>query len=283
MSGIEIERSGAKATLWLNRPERHNAFDDGLIAELSAALAALAADSAIRVVLLAGRGKSFSAGADLAWMKRMAGYTAAENEADAQKMAEMLHRLESLPKPTIALVQGAAMGGGAGLAVAADMVVMADNAKLGYPEVTHGIVAAIVMANLVRQVGRKAAFELVATGQPIDAARAHELGLANRVVPAAELGSAAMKIAESLAAVSRPAMATTKQLLHEVADLPLADALERGRETELAHPAKVLGVHTVIAGADQRLERQLRVSEILESGDVLRVHAVVSRSKEIVG
>ena len=141
MSGIEIERSGAKATLWLNRPERHNAFDDGLIAELSAALAALAADSAVRVVLLAGRGKSFSAGADLAWMKRMAGYTAAENEADAQTMAEMLHRLDSLPKPTIALVQGAAMGGGVGLVAACDIAIAAEDAQFAFSEVRLGLIA----------------------------------------------------------------------------------------------------------------------------------------------
>ena len=107
---------------------------------------------------------------------------------------------------------------------------MAEDAALGYPETKHGIVAAIVMANLVRQAGRKAAFELVGLGEPVDAQRALALGLVNRVVPAAKLLAAAVQIAQSLAAVSRPAMQLTKQLFHQAADLPLAEALERGRE-----------------------------------------------------
>jgi enoyl-CoA hydratase/carnithine racemase len=108
---------------------------------------------------------------------------------------------------------------------------MADGAKLGYPEPKHGIVAAIVMANLVRQVGRKAAFELVALGEPVDAARALQLGMVNKVVPLTNLLSETIALAEKLAAVKRPAMAETKRLFHEVADLPLAAALERGRDT----------------------------------------------------
>jgi enoyl-CoA hydratase/carnithine racemase len=127
-------------------------------------------------------------------------------------------------------VNGSAMGGGAGLAIAGDMAVMAQSAKLGYPETKHGIVAAIVMANLVRQIGRKAAFELVALGEPIDAARALELGMVNRVVPLAKLMDEALALAGQLAAVAGPAMAQTKRLFHEVADLPLERALERGRD-----------------------------------------------------
>jgi enoyl-CoA hydratase/carnithine racemase len=123
------------------------------------------------------------------------------------------------------------MGGGAGLAIAADLAVMADSAKLGYPEAKHGIVAAIVMANLVRQVGRKAAFELVALGEPIDAPRALQLGMVNRVVPLSQVLAEAISLAEKLASVKRPAMAETKRLFHEVADLALAPALERGRDT----------------------------------------------------
>ena len=125
------------------------------------------------------------------------------------------------------------MGGGAGLAIAADLAVMADSAKLGYPEPKHGIVAAIVMANLVRQVGRKAAFELVSLGEPIDAQRALQLGMVNRVVALASVMGEALGVAEKLAAIKRPAMAETKRLFHEVADLPLAPALERGRDTNM--------------------------------------------------
>jgi enoyl-CoA hydratase/carnithine racemase len=130
----------------------------------------------------------------------------------------------------VTAINGAAMGGGAGLAIAGDLAVMAEDATLGYPETRHGIVAAIVMANLVRQCGRKAAFELVGLGEPVDARRALALGLVNRVVPGAELLPTALQLAEKLAAVSRPAMALTKQLFHAAADLPLEAALERGRE-----------------------------------------------------
>jgi enoyl-CoA hydratase/carnithine racemase len=122
------------------------------------------------------------------------------------------------------------MGGGAGLAIAGDLAVMAENAKLGYPEMKHGIVAAIVLANLVRQAGRKAAFELVSLAEPIDATRALQLGLVNYVFKENNLLNEALKIAEKLSSVSRSAMAETKRLFHEAADLPLAEALERGRE-----------------------------------------------------
>ena len=115
MSHVLIEKEGGIATLWLNRPDLHNAFDDGLIAEVTSAIDALAGDATARVVIVAGKGKSFSAGADLGWMKRMAGYSLEQNEADANRLAEMLHKLNTMPKPTIAAVQGAAMGGGVAL------------------------------------------------------------------------------------------------------------------------------------------------------------------------
>jgi enoyl-CoA hydratase/carnithine racemase len=123
------------------------------------------------------------------------------------------------------------MGGGAGLALACDLAVMSEGAKLGYPEPKHGVVAAIVMANLVRQVGRKAAFELVSLGEPVDAQQALRLGMVNKVVARENVLPDAVGLAEKLASVKREAMAETKRLFHEVADLPLAAALERGRDT----------------------------------------------------
>jgi enoyl-CoA hydratase/carnithine racemase len=123
------------------------------------------------------------------------------------------------------------MGGGAGLAIAGDMALMAEGAKLGYPETKHGIVAAIVLGNLVRQSGRKAAFELVSLGEPIGAARALQLGLVNYVVKENDLLDETMKIADRLSQVDKMALAETKRLFHEVADLPLDKALERGRDT----------------------------------------------------
>jgi methylglutaconyl-CoA hydratase len=225
MSGIEIERSGAKATLSLNRPERHNAFDDGLIAELSTALAELAADSAIRVVLLAGRGKSFSAGADLAWMKRMAGYTAAENEADAQKMAEMLHRLESLPKPTIALVQGAAMGGGVGLVAACDIAIAAEDAQFAFSEVRLGLTPATISPYVIAAIGPRAARRYFLTAERFDARRAYGLGLVTAVVPAADLATEASRLADILCQNGPAAMAEAKRLIADVTGRPIDAAL----------------------------------------------------------
>jgi enoyl-CoA hydratase/carnithine racemase len=136
-----------------------------------------------------------------------------------------------ISRPVVTAINGAAMGGGAGLAIAGDLAVMAEGARLGYPEARHGIVAAIVMANLVRQVGRKAAFELVALGEPVDAPQALRLGMINRISKDQEVLSVAVSLAEKLAGVARPAMAETKRLFHEVADLALQPALERGRDT----------------------------------------------------
>jgi enoyl-CoA hydratase/carnithine racemase len=130
----------------------------------------------------------------------------------------------------VTAINGAAMGGGAGLAIAGDLAVMAKSAKIGYPETKHGIVAAIVMANLVRQIGAKPAFELVALGEPIDAERALQLGMVNYVVPDKKVVAEAVALAQKVAAVARPAMAQTKSLFHEVVDLPLPAALERGRD-----------------------------------------------------
>jgi methylglutaconyl-CoA hydratase len=225
MSSIEIERNGGRATLWLNRPERHNAFDDGLIAELSAALAALAADSAIRVLLLAGRGKSFSAGADLAWMKHMAGNTAAENEADAQKMAEMLHRLDSLPKPTVALVQGAAMGGGVGLVAACDIAIATEDAQFAFSEARLGLTPATISPYVIAAIGPRAARRYFLTAERFDARRALGLGLVSAVVPAADLAAAANKLADILCQNSPGAMAEAKRLIADVTGRPIDAAL----------------------------------------------------------
>jgi len=224
-----VETKGAIRILTLNRPEKRNALDMALSSDLLESLRAADADEGVRCVVLTGAGQAFCAGADLAEFKGLkADPKAAETRAD---LTMQLHlAFSKMITPVITAINGAAMGGGAGLAIAGDMAVMADSAKLGYPEAKHGIVAAIVMANLVRQAGRKAAFELVALAEPIGAARALELGMVNRVVPAKKLMPEAMKIAEQLCAMSRQAMAQTKALFHEVADLPLEQALVRGRD-----------------------------------------------------
>ncbi|MBM3385113.1 MAG: enoyl-CoA hydratase/isomerase family protein [Betaproteobacteria bacterium] len=225
-----VEDRGAVRILTLNRPEKRNALNSDLTRALLEALRAADRDEAVGSVVLAGAGQGFCAGADLGEFKDLT----PENQDLVNARAELTMQLHlafpKMVKPVVTAVQGAAMGGGAGLAIAGDLAVMAEGAKIGYPETRHGIVAAIVMANLSRQVGRKAAFELVALGEAIDARQALALGMVNRVVPDAELMQEALALAEKLAAVGRPAMATTKRLFHEVADLPLERALERGRE-----------------------------------------------------
>ncbi|MBW8906762.1 MAG: enoyl-CoA hydratase/isomerase family protein [Betaproteobacteria bacterium] len=228
MTNLLSEDQGAVRILTLNRPEKRNALDTALSSALLEALRAADENEEVRCVVLTGAGPGFCAGADLSEFKGLRDPQAAETRAELT----MQHHLafSRMLTPVVTAINGAAMGGGAGLAIAGDMAVMAQTAKLGYPETKHGIVAAIVMANLVRQIGRKAAFELVALGEPIEAARALELGMVNRVVPLAKLMAEALALAGELAAVARPAMAQTKRLFHEVADLPLERALERGRD-----------------------------------------------------
>ena len=223
-----IEDKGNVRILTLNRPEKRNALDTALTRDLLEALRKADAEEGMHCVVLTGAGPGFCAGADLSEFKGLKDPKAAEARAE---LTMKLHLIFSkMDTPVVTAINGAAMGGGAGLAIAGDMAVMAESAKIGYPETKHGIVAAIVMANLVRQIGPKAAFELVALGEPIDAKRALELGMVNRVVPDAKLLDEALALAQKSAAVSRPAMAQTKALFHEVVDLPLPEALERGRD-----------------------------------------------------
>jgi enoyl-CoA hydratase/carnithine racemase len=229
MSVLLIENRGAVRILTMNRPEKRNALNADLTKALLENLREADRAEGVGCVVLTGAGQGFCAGADLTEFKGLQDPRAAEERAELTMQLHLV--FPKISRPIVAAINGAAMGGGAGLAIAADIAVMAASAKLGYPEARHGIVAAIVMANLVRQVGRKAAFELVALGEPIDAARALQLGMVNRVVPDPELFSQAMSFAEKLAAMTPAAWAKTTRLFHEVADLPLAAALERGRDT----------------------------------------------------
>ena len=225
-----IDDRGPVQVLTMNRPEKRNALNNALTAALLEALRAADADEEVNCVVLTGAGPGFCAGADLAEFKDLTPDQPHPVESRAELTMRLHQVFSHMTKPVVTAINGAAMGGGAGLALAGDLAVMAESAKIGYPEVRHGIVAAIVMPNLVRQIGRKAAFELLATGQPVDARRALALGMVNRVVPDAELMTEALKLAGELAAVSRPAMATTKQLFYQVTETPFDQALAAGRE-----------------------------------------------------
>ena len=222
---------GGVRILTMNRPEKRNALNTALTMGLLGALRAADADDSVGALVLTGAGPAFCAGADLAEFKDLRDPKAAEQRAE---LTMQLHLMFSkIRLPIVTAVNGSAMGGGAGLAIAGEIALMAQKATLGYPEAKHGIVAAIVMANLVRQAGRKAAFELVSLGDPIGAGRALELGLVNRVVSGKRLLPEAIKLAEKLAQVPRPAMVETKRLFHQVADLPLEAALQRAREANV--------------------------------------------------
>lgn len=223
------EDHGAVRLLTMNRPARRNALDNALTAALRDALLAADADDAIQALVLTGAGSAFCAGADISEFRDLTPDRADAVERRAALTTEVHGLFPRLSIPVITAINGPAMGGGAGLALAGDMAIMADTARIGYPEVSINVVAAIVMPNLVRQVGRKAAFELLATAEPVAAARALELGMVNRIVPAAELLPAALDLAARVAAHNPAAMRATKQLFYTVSEVPFDAALEAGR------------------------------------------------------
>ncbi len=217
--------SNGVATLTLNRPERHNAFDDGLIVELTEALQALAANPAARVVVLAATGKSFSAGADLGWMKRMASYGEAENLADARKLAQLMHVLDTLPKPTVAAVQGPAYGGGVGLLACCDMVFAAPEAMLALTEVKLGLIPAVISPYVVRKIGSSHARRYFLSAERFTPETALRIGLVHEIAPQDEVGPLAHSWAAQLLNNGPASMQAAKQLVAEVADRPVCSEL----------------------------------------------------------
>jgi methylglutaconyl-CoA hydratase len=222
---IEIEQRGAVRWLWLNRPEVRNAFNDGLIAQMALAFADVEASHDTRVVVVAGRGPSFCAGADLNWMRAMAGYGHADNHSDALKVARMFHAVHSCSKPVIGRVHGDAFGGGVGLAAACDVVVAIDSASFVLSEVKLGIVAATISPHLVRAMGARQAARYMLTAERFGAQRAHELGLVHELATSATLDSTVESICQSLLAASPAALAATKRLLADVVEAPIDDVL----------------------------------------------------------
>ncbi len=177
MNQILLEIDGSIGIVTLNNAEKHNAFDDLLIAELTAAFNALDANSAVRVVILSALGKSFSAGADLNWMKRMANYSPEENLRDATALAKLMSTLHDLSKPTIARVQGAAYGGGVGLVACCDIAIGTLNAAFSLTEVKLGLIPAVISPYVIAAIGERAAHRYFLTAERFDAAEAFRLGL----------------------------------------------------------------------------------------------------------
>ena len=211
------------ATLTLNRPERRNAFDDAIIADLTAALRQVAADTAVRVLVLSGAGTAFSAGGDLNWMRRMAGYGEAENVADAMRLATMLRTLNELPKPAIARVNGAAFAGGVGLICCCDIAVASADAVFSISEVRLGLVPATIGPYVTAAIGPRAARRYCLTGETFAAAEALRLGLVHDAVPAAALDEAVERVVAALLAGGPRAEARAKRLIAETADRPVTE------------------------------------------------------------
>jgi methylglutaconyl-CoA hydratase len=213
------------ATVTLNRPDVHNAFDDALIAGLTRTFERLGKDPGVRIVVLRGSGKSFSAGGDLAWMRRMAGYSEAENMADAARLAAMLRALDTLPCPTIAAVHGACFAGGMGLVACADIALCADDAVFCLSEVRLGLVPATISPYVVRAMGARAARRYFLTAERFRAAEALRLGFVHEVVPADELGTAVGRMVATITESAPGAQARSKELLAHVGGHPISDAL----------------------------------------------------------
>jgi methylglutaconyl-CoA hydratase len=224
----EIREGVARITL--NRPEKRNALDAGIVAEIKAALRESAADPQCRVALITGAGTDFCSGADLAALNSSAGSGILENMAEARATAELFLLMRNHPRPVVAAVHGRALAGGCGLATACDIILAAETAQFGYPEVNIGFVPAMVMAILRRSVSEKAAFELVATGEVISAARACDLGLVHRVYPAAQFAEEVEAYAARLAAKPASAVMLSKRLLYNMDSMPFEAALEAGVE-----------------------------------------------------
>ena len=216
MTHLLSDISGPVARVTLNRLNVHNAFDNALVAELSEAFTRLSEECSVRIVVVTGAGASFCAGADLAWMERMAGYTREENVADARGLQQMLAAIAECPKVTVARVNGAAMGGGAGLVAACDIAIAAEDAAFAFSEVCLGLAPAVIAPYVVQKIGTGAARALFVTGEKIDAAEAKRLGLVQQVVPAAELDAAVSKTVQRALGAGPEAVAAVKRLLREI-------------------------------------------------------------------
>ncbi|MCE2949331.1 MAG: enoyl-CoA hydratase/isomerase family protein [Betaproteobacteria bacterium] len=225
-----LETRGAVRLLTLNRPGKLNAMDTAMIEGLVHALQAAEADDAVGAIVIAGAGRGFSAGADTSEFRDIAPAERHRVERRSALTASLQELLPGLGRPVLAATHGHVLGGGCALALACDMVVAAESSRFGYPEVKRGILASSVTPNLARQVGTKAAFELLLTGRSIGPVRALELGLVNRIVPDGTQVEAAVALAAELAALPAPALRATKRLFYRTLDVDLARAMQLAHE-----------------------------------------------------
>src|SRR4030095_8719323 len=223
---FSVDQSIARVTL--NRPDKRNALNDELVSEFKDALDAAAHDESVRVVLVTGAGKDFCSGADLASLQRISQAGVQESMASARVMGELFVEMRRYPRPIIAAVRGRALAGGCGLATACDIILAAESAQFGYPEVNIGFIPAMVMAILRRSVSEKRAFELITRGEVISATVAAEIGMINRVFPDNQFDGTVEQYVSQLAAKSASAVSLSKNLLYHMDGMTFETAIEAG-------------------------------------------------------
>lgn len=231
VDALESTLEGGALTLTLSRPAKRNALTAAMVEALHAAIERADRDAGVRVVVIRGAGADFSAGADLTELLASADRDPADNERDALRLGSLFSAIRSLPRPVVAIVRGRALAGGAGLATACDIVLCAESAMLGYPEMQRGFVPAMVMTLLRRLAGEKAALDLVLTGRSVGAAEALRLGLVSRVVADEDLEREAATLVGQLAAAAPSALALTKRLFMELDGRSFADGIALGART----------------------------------------------------
>lgn len=213
------------AYVTMARPEIHNAFDDDLIAVMASSFIELSEDSSVRIIVLSGEGKSFSAGADLNWMRRMASYSNAENLADATRLAQLLALISSSPKPVIARVQGAAFGGGVGLVAACDIAIGSETSMFSLSEVRLGLIPSVISPYVIRAIGGRQSRRYMMTGERFQAEEAYRIGLLHQMTKSDGLDEAVETVVSELLKNGPEAMRECKDLISNVVDQSIDDIL----------------------------------------------------------
>jgi len=222
---LEIESHGPVAWVWMNRPAVHNALNEAMIDELSETFLALGEDPAVRVIVLSGRGKSFSAGGDIDYMKRQGEARREENVATARGLAEMFHIVATCPRPTIARVNGASMGGGMGLVAVCDIALASSKAIFAASEVRLGLIPSTIAPYVVRAIGPRQASRLFVTGERIDAARAQRIGLVHELTEAEQLDARVQAVIDALLMGAPGAQSAAKSMIEAMVDRPITREL----------------------------------------------------------
>ncbi|HEX7087663.1 MAG TPA: enoyl-CoA hydratase-related protein [Vicinamibacterales bacterium] len=252
---LDVRREGAVEYLTLNRPDVRNAFNDGMIAELTWWADAAAKDATLRAVVLAGAGPVFCAGADLEWMRRMAAYSHEQNLDDAHGMATMFMTLDRLPVPLVGRVHGAALGGGTGLVAVCDIVVAEEGVQFGFTEVKLGLIPAVIGPFVLAKIGRSAARELFLTGARFDAARAKAIGLVHAVVPSDRLDATVDEYVREVVSGAPGAIAAAKRLIADLAKRSPSDTAAVCAEAIAERRASEEGREGIAAFLEKRTPR----------------------------